>query len=149
MMATLKSTGGPAVRVCVAPELLVIPAPLMVSVTSVCAAAGLAVMVNLPASGVNTISATSVLAAETSRSVILEPANLATSPGPLGTVSGVQLAGLFQSLSTGSAFQVALPAWTDGRLATANRIRTSGTERRRRESFMPHCAQQRQEKSSL
>src|SRR5262245_48889643 len=110
MMAMLKSTGGPAIRVCVTPELLMIPAPLMVRVTSVCAAAGLAVMVKLLAVGVKTISDTSVLAAENSRLVILEPANLATSAGPLGTVSGVQLAGLFQSLSTGSAFQVALPA---------------------------------------
>jgi hypothetical protein len=44
--------------------------------------------------------------------VLLETPKVAVSAGPLGTVAGVQLAGLVQSLSTGLAFHVALSAQT-------------------------------------
>src|SRR5438552_6296583 len=43
-------------------------------------------------------------------SVMLETSNVAISVGWSGTVSGVQLAAVFQSLLVGSKFQVALPA---------------------------------------
>ena len=42
--------------------------------------------------------------------VVSEAPNVAASDDPLGTVSGVQLAAVFQSLLIGLAFQVALPA---------------------------------------
>src|ERR1044071_829938 len=55
------------------------------------------------------ISLTSI-GAESERVVILELANVAVSPGPFGTVSGIQLAAVFQSPLTGLALHVALPA---------------------------------------
>jgi hypothetical protein len=48
--------------------------------------------------------------AEIEIAVILDWPNVPTSFGPFGTVFGVQLAGLFQLLSTGFKFHVALPA---------------------------------------
>jgi len=52
---------------------------------------------------------TSVLA-ERETDVLLEVANVAVSGGPLGTVVGVQLAAVFQSLELGLVFHVALAA---------------------------------------
>ena len=43
--------------------------------------------------------------------VVLETPKVAMSAGPLGTVAGVQLAAMFQSLFVGFRSQVALPAW--------------------------------------
>jgi xanthosine utilization system XapX-like protein len=54
-------------------------------------------------------------------SVRSEAPKLATSVGPFGTVSGNQLLGSVQSLLTGSALQVALPAMAP--LAFRQRIR--------------------------
>ena len=48
--------------------------------------------------------------AETETLVIFDSAKEATSFDPFGTLGGVQFAALFQLLSTGLAFQVALPA---------------------------------------
>jgi hypothetical protein len=87
----------------------VIPALLIVS--TIAPFAGLGVMVNALALGLNTMLFTSTDAViETS--VLLEILKVAMSAGPLGTVAGVQLAGLLQLLSTGLAFQVALSAKT-------------------------------------
>ena len=44
------------------------------------------------------------------RVIVLDELNVATSAGPLGTVAGVQLAAVFQSLLGGLAAHVALPA---------------------------------------
>ncbi len=52
---------------------------------------------------------TSVLL-ETERSVTLETSNVAVSVRPFGTVLGVQLVAVFQSLLAGLKFHVALPA---------------------------------------
>jgi hypothetical protein len=49
------------------------------------------------------------MSSESETSVVLELAKLAVSPGPLGTVAGVQLAAVFQSPLVGLRFQVALP----------------------------------------
>ena len=57
----------------------------------------------------NTMLFTSVLA-ERETDVLLEVANVAVSGGPLGTVVGVQLAAVFQSLELGLVFHVALAA---------------------------------------
>ncbi len=45
--------------------------------------------------------------------VVLETSKVATSADSSGTVSGVQLAAVFQSLVVGFVFQVALAAWID------------------------------------
>src|SRR5713101_3154109 len=79
----------------------------MLNVTLVCDPA---VMLKLLAPGLNTIAATSVISVEKVTCLILEPANVATSVGPLGTVAGIQLAAVFQSPLVGLRFQVALPA---------------------------------------
>ena len=82
-------------------------APLIV--TTIAPVAGLGVMMNALAPGLNTMLFTSIDAViETS--VVLETPNVATSFGPLGTVAGVQLAAVFQSLLIGFRFQVALSA---------------------------------------
>src|SRR5262249_47122441 len=89
----------------VIPEPFVIPAPLIVSAIVPLLAGR--VIVNALAPGLKTMLFTSIDAViETS--VVLETPKVATSFGPFGTVAGVQLAGLLQSLSTGLAFQVAL-----------------------------------------
>src|SRR5262245_43721585 len=106
----LPPTEGATVRFCVTPELLLIPGPLMVNVTPVETGSGSAVMLKLLAPGLNTISATSVITAENLRPVTLDPAKVATSVGPFGTVAGVQLTAVFQSPVVGLRFQVALPA---------------------------------------
>jgi hypothetical protein len=51
------------------------------------------------------------IGAEIETAVLLEVAKVATSEAPLGTVLGVQLVAVFQSLLAGFAFHVALPAW--------------------------------------
>src|SRR6187399_1182212 len=84
------------------PELFVMPAPLMVN------AKKRLVIVNALAPGLNTMPLTSVGAPISG--FILEVANLAVSAGPLGGPPAVQLAALFQFISTGVALQVALPA---------------------------------------
>jgi hypothetical protein len=53
--------------------------------------------------------------AESATLVVFEISNVAMSPGPLGTVAGVQLVAVFQSPLKGKKFQVAL-------LATADRV---------------------------
>ena len=87
-----------------------IPVPLMVMVTSVWVDSGSAVMLKLLAPALKTIAATSVVSAERVRPVILEPAKVATSVGPFGTVCGVQLVAVFQSPFVGFKFQEALLA---------------------------------------
>jgi hypothetical protein len=62
--------------------------------------------------------------------LILEVANVAVSAEPLGTVAGVQLLAVFQSILAGVAFQVALPAKL--LLAVANRsVRRAAAEGRK------------------
>ena len=68
-------------------------------------------------------------ASEISR-VLVAP-SVATSVGPLGTVAGVQFAGLVQMLVGGLRFQVALPAWAKGAIEAR---RNSG--KRQRSIFM-------------
>ena len=96
-----------ATRFCRMPELFVIPTPLISSRAD----CELVVIVNTLAPALNTIPANSVLA-DTKTSVILETSNVAVLFGPLGTVGGVQLAAVFQSLLVGLRFHVALPAKT-------------------------------------
>jgi hypothetical protein len=92
-------------KFCIIPELLIIPVPLTVNINVLGT-----VMVKALAPGSKVIAFTSA-PAEIEIAVILEWPNVAMSFGPFGTVLGVQFAGLFQLLSTGSRFQVALPAW--------------------------------------
>src|SRR5438067_10071445 len=92
-------------KFCTIPELFVMPTPLMVNVG---APSGKSI-VNALALGLNTMPLTSI-SVVTKTSVWLERTNVAVSAGPLGTVLGVQLLAVFQSLVTGLAFQVALPA---------------------------------------
>ena len=106
----LKCTDGATIRFCVTPELLVIPGPLIVNVTLVETGSGSAAILKLLAPGLKTIAATSVKLAENVSLVILETSNVAMSVGPLGTVGGVQLTGVFQSPLVGLGFQVALSA---------------------------------------
>ena len=95
----------PAVtKFCIVAELFDSPLPLMFNISE----AG-TLTLNALAPGLNTTLLTCVVA-EMETEVILEISNVAVSEGPLGTVAGVQLAGLFQSLSTGLAFHVALSA---------------------------------------
>ena len=84
-------------KFCAAPELFVMPTPLMVNVK-----AGRAVMVKglRRAFESNTMPLTSVLA-EIERSVVLDKSKKAVSAGPLGTVAGVQFAAVFQSPEPG------------------------------------------------
>ena len=46
-------------------------------------------------------------------SVIVETSKVAMSPGPFGTVLGVQFAAVYQSPLVGLRFQVALSAWAN------------------------------------
>jgi hypothetical protein len=87
----------------IAPELLVIPAPLIVSVA-------LAVIVKgvRRASGLNTMPFTSVLA-EIETYGTRDESKVAVSEGPLGTIIGDQLRGLFQSALTGELNQMPVP----------------------------------------
>jgi hypothetical protein len=56
------------------------------------------------------MSATVMLLVKSAMPVMLDAPNVATSLSPLGTVTGVQLEALFQEMSTGLRFQVALSA---------------------------------------
>ena len=67
------------------------------------------VIVKLLAPGLQTISLTSI--SERKMEVMPEVAKVATSSGPLGTVSGVQFRASFQLLLIALVFQVALPAY--------------------------------------
>jgi hypothetical protein len=96
-------TVGPETKFWVIAELFVMPTPLMVNEKK-----GL-VIVNALAPGLNTMPLTSVGAAMMGR-LLLEVAKVAVSAGPLGGPLAIQLAALFQFVSTGVAFQVALPA---------------------------------------
>jgi hypothetical protein len=84
------------------PELFVIPAPLTVRLFG-------QVTVKALAPALNTIPAISIRP-KSETPVILEVLKVAISVGPFGTVSGVQLAAVFQSPLTGFELQVALPA---------------------------------------
>jgi hypothetical protein len=68
------------------------------------------VMAKALAPGLKTMLLTSV-GAESETAVILEAEKVATSDAPLGTVLGLQLVAVFQSLLAGFPFHVALPAW--------------------------------------
>jgi hypothetical protein len=85
-------------------ELLVIPAPTKLSV---CGA--LTAILNGTASAAKT-SWLSRMFSDREMFLMLETEKVATSPGPFGTVAGVQLAAVFQSLLTGFTLHVALPA---------------------------------------
>src|SRR5947207_14251435 len=94
-------------KFCVIPELLTIPAPLIVNMKPLPA-----VIVKASAPGLNTMPLTSVLA-ERKTSVILEDANVAVSAGPFGTTLPVQLVSTliptkFQSPIEVSSSQVAI-----------------------------------------
>jgi hypothetical protein len=91
-------------KFCVTPELLVMPTPLMVSVS-----VGLAVMVKALPPELNTMPFTSVLA-EIETPVVLDEANVAVSVELLGTVIGDQLVAVFQSPEPGARSHCALPA---------------------------------------
>src|SRR5262245_21111557 len=124
-MKLLLSSSPEVTKFWVIPESFVIPAPLIVSVAA--PFAGPAVIVNALAPGLKTTLFTSIdTAIETS--VVLETPKVATSFGPFGTLAGVQLAGLLQSLSTGLAFHVALPACTP-RSAPSEMVRTMAQDR--------------------
>src|SRR5437660_8636407 len=95
----------PAVtKFCIVAELFDSPLPLMFNISE----AG-TLTLNALAPGLNTTLLTCVVA-EMETEVILEISNVAVSEGPLGTVAGVQLAAVFQSLLIGFRFQVALSA---------------------------------------
>ena len=88
-------------------ELLMTPAPLMVK----CERESTGVIVKALAPGPKTMLLTSVVNwAEKVTVVTLDTLKVATSDGPLGTVSGVQLLTVFQSELVGLDFHVALPA---------------------------------------
>ena len=89
----------------VIPELLVMPAPLIVRVLSLLAV----LIVKALALELKIMLFTSI-STLTERLVILEVSKVAVSAKPFGTVAGVQLVVLFHLLFGGDAFQVALPA---------------------------------------
>src|SRR4030095_1567332 len=86
-------------------ELFVMPTPL---IRKVAKAEG-EVIVNSLAPASKTIPF-SVTLDERETLLTLEDSNVATSDRPFGTVAGVQLTAVFQSLLAGLKFQVALPA---------------------------------------
>ena len=69
---------------------------------------------------------TGAMARESGFEGVVELLKVATSPGSLGTVSGVQLAAVFQSLLLGSSFQVALPAWSVSDHASKHKLQKKG-----------------------
>ena len=91
-------------NVCSVPEVFVTPAPLIVKANP-----GETVTVKALAPGLK-IMLSSSISLDNATPEILESAKVATSLGPLGTVAGVQLAAVFQSLLIGFRFQVALSA---------------------------------------
>ena len=91
-------------KVCVTPELFVIPPSPMVNERP------FEVIVKALAPGLNTTPLTLVSAAEIDTTMVFELSKVATSVTEFGTVAGVQLAAVCQSALVGSRFQVALPA---------------------------------------
>src|SRR6266481_6125228 len=73
------------------------------------------------ASGWKTMPLT-ITSVENDKLVILDGPKVAVSPISSGTVGGVQLVGLFQLLSTGFTFQVALPAKISWLLASSRTV---------------------------
>ena len=93
----------------VAPELFTIPTPVNWSTGTVWEWSDEgAEKVKALAPGLKTILSTTVVA-ENVRLTALETPKVATSPGPFGTVAGVQFVAVFQSPLVGLRFQVALP----------------------------------------
>jgi len=113
-------------KFCTIPELFVMPAPLMVNVGEV---PGVFAIVNALAPELNTMPLSSVVNEMKGR-VRLEDANVAVSAGPLGTVAGVQLVVVNQSVEAGLAFQLALPATL--LLAVARSVRIAAVTGRKR-----------------
>jgi len=83
-------------------ELFTIPAPFMVRSWRA------VLIVKLLALGLNAMLLT-VTAAESDRSVVLETSKVAMFEEPFGTVAGVQLAAVFQSLLVGLRFKSHCP----------------------------------------
>src|SRR5438552_1979593 len=115
-------SNSPATKFCTIPELFVMPTPLMVRNSSKSANVA-TLIVNALASALKTMPLTSKGVANwspTRTAVALETSKVAVSPGPLGTVAGVQLAASPQHADVGNPgqsgpppgfrFQVALPA---------------------------------------
>src|SRR6266536_1597129 len=94
-------------KFCTIPELLVIPAPLIVSSENVPAGSDVTLYALAPGSKTMLLAS---MKSERETAVKLETPKVAISDGPLGTVAGVQLAAVFQSPLAGSRFHVALPA---------------------------------------
>ena len=92
-------------KFCPMPEALLTPAPLIVRVTP-----GIAETVKGLATAVKSTAPTSTEDLMVI-SVTFETLNVATSDGRCGTVSGVQLPGVFHTPVAGSRSQVALPPW--------------------------------------
>ena len=90
------------------PELLTTPTPLIVSVEGEVPCPRTE-MTNGLAPASKAMLFTSVFAVS-EMLVVVETSKVAVSNGPLGTVSGVQFAGAFQSLLVGLRSHVALPA---------------------------------------
>jgi hypothetical protein len=80
------------------------------------------------------ISFTSTLLVEIETDVVLLVPKVAVSDGPLGTVTGVQLLAVCQSLLVGLSVQVALPAKTEVAVRTKNVDRRRGRYARMDES---------------
>jgi hypothetical protein len=106
-------------KFCVLPELLMIPAPLMVRVNP-----GLAMIAKLLAPAPNVIVLTWVLA-EMETPVVADWANVAALCGLLGTTGGAQFMAVFQSPLIAFGLQVALPPWTVWRLSSKMKVRAS------------------------
>src|SRR5947207_5510953 len=87
------------------------PTPLILKICSYELTSEVTVSVNGLAPALNTMPLTSiVMASETKIPVTFETSKVAVSPGPLGTVGGVQLVAVNQLLPAGLRLQVALPA---------------------------------------
>jgi hypothetical protein len=114
--------------VCVTPESLVTPAPLMVRIS----ATGLVIVYAL-ALELNTIPSTSVFAVMDT-SLFVDWPKVAVSAKLLGTVAGLQFAIVSQSPEIGLVDQIELPAkaWdTRRKAAAAAKIRAGGKRRAR------------------
>ena len=114
-----------------------IPAPTVFKIAPENGRAG-EVMVKALAPAAKTIES-SCTVSTTSTLAWLDMPKVATSSGPLGTVGGVQLAAVFQSLLVGLRFQVALSARASfGARRMPNRIKTTNRDGRREgEGSMP------------
>src|SRR5689334_6318685 len=91
------------VKFCGSNELLMTPSPLMVSILE-----PVLIVNELPPASKTMLFTLTLFESVTVGALLW--LKVATSPGPLGTVVGVQLASVLQSLLVGSRFQVALPA---------------------------------------